>query len=1460
MARFFVNRPIVAIVISIITVLLGVVAMSGLPISQYPEVVPPMIQVTTTFIGASATDVEASVATPLEQKINGVENMIYMKSTNANDGTLTLKVSFEVGSNLDMNNVLTQNRVSEGMPQMPQSVKNYGVSVKKALAFPLLVISIKSPKGTYDSAFLSNYTTININDAIARIQGVGQINLFGGSDYAMRVWLRPDVIGRLGITIPDIANAIAQQNQLTPAGQIGGPPAATGTEYTYTVRTQGRLLNEDEFSNIIVRTNPDGSEVRLKDIARLELGTMLYNSIGRHDGTPSAVIAVFQIPGTNALDVANRIKATMEDLKQRFPRDMDYLVSLDTTLPITEGITEIEHTLFEAVGLVIIVVFIFLQNWRATLIPLMTVPVSLVGAFMFFPLLGFSINVLSLLGLVLAIGIVVDDAIVVVEAVMHHIEHGMAPKEATIKAMEEVSGPVVAIGLILAAVFVPVGFMGGITGLLYQQFAITIAISVLLSVVNALTLSPALAALLLKPATGKKSFLTPFYNGFNRVFGWSTDRYVSFAGILARKMVRSLAFIGILIYATVMLVQRIPGGFVPEEDQGYILVNALLPDAASLERTDAVMRKAEAILEKNEAVEGFNTITGYSLLTGAYSSNMGFFFVQLKPWEERTTEESHANGVLAALNRGVRARHPGSRRGGLRSPGNPGARHRCRLHDGAAGPQRWIARLSGAAGRALHGGCQEAARDRPDQLALSGLRAADLRRHRPEQGPEVGRPLNDVNTTLGALLGSSYVNDFNRFGRVYKVYVQAEPEFRQDPKQLGLFFVKNQKGGMVPLDTLVTTGPSNGPEFTNRFNLFRTAELTGVPAAGYSSTQALDALEETAREVLPPDVTFDWADLSFQERRAPGVATVFALAIFLVFLILAAQYESWGLPFSVLLGTPFAAFGAYLGLYLARAVPGPELREQRLRADRTDHAHWSGREERDPDRRVREDGARGGKAAHGGDDVGGEASLPPDPDDGLRVHPRCRSAADRVRRRRRRAQGDGDDRLRGHARRDHPGRLPDSDVVRGRREGDWRLEAACSRRPPPCRPVAGDRARAGGSLRCSTVASARLVGLSRLRVAVGRMSPSVPTTRGRRCRARSSSASSKARRRSRWPTRPGSRCSTTRRCRTLIKTAIANNLDLRAAVARVEEARARAGIAKSFLYPQVDGGASYALAAGVERASRRRLDDEDTTHQSGAYGFQLSWELDLFGQLRRRERSRVGPGAGERAGAAAACWSRSSAMSRRTTSCCASSTCSSTSRDRRSTSTTRRSPTSRTDWTAASRTGSSSIASVAYRARTAAAIPRTRTADRHRRERDLAAPRPTAGCDRARSRSRRRAAAARHSAGPSGLAAGAPAGCGRRPSSSWSPANADIGVAKAMFYPDDQPDRVSGWRQRRSHDVPWRQRRRSGPWALDSLQPIFQAGRLRRNIEVDAGAIRRGARRCIRRPRSTAIEKWPTRW
>jgi HAE1 family hydrophobic/amphiphilic exporter-1 len=548
----------------------------------------------------------------------------------------------------------------------------------------------------------------------------------------------------------------------------------------------------------------------------------------------------------------------------------------------------------------------------------MTVPVSLVGAFIFFPVLGFSINVLSLLGLVLAIGIVVDDAIVVVEAVMHHIEHGMEPKEATVKAMEEVSGPVVAIGLILAAVFVPVGFMGGITGRLYQQFAITIAVSVLLSVINALTLSPALSGLLLKAPTGKKSLLTPFYNGFNKVFGVTTDWYVGFAGILIRKMFRSLAFIGILIFVIVQLTRQIPGGFVPEEDQGYLLVNALLPDAASLERTDAVMKKAEKVIKENEAVEGYNTITGYSLLTQAYSSNMGFFFVQLKPWEERHGAEASAAGVTRALNR---AFANDIREGAVIAFGPPaipglgtGAGFTMQLQDRSGGTPEYLAQQTQ---RFI-----DAAKKRPEIGRISSLyRAsvpqiyADIDRSKVTKS---GVQLADVNTTLGALLGSAYVNDFNRFGRVYKVYVQAEPEFRRDPKQLGLFFVRNQEGRSVPLDTLLTTGPDAGPEFTNRYNLFRAAEVTGMPAAGFSSAQALDALEAVAKDVLPGDMSFEWADMSYQERTSPGVATVFALAVFLVFLILAAQYESWGLPFSVLLGTPFAVFGAYLGLWIAR--------------------------------------------------------------------------------------------------------------------------------------------------------------------------------------------------------------------------------------------------------------------------------------------------------------------------------------------------------------------------------------------------------------------------------------------------------------------------------------------------------------------------------------------------------------
>jgi len=917
--QFFIRRPIVAMVISIVTLIMGAVALTRLPVAQYPEITPPLIQVTTTYTGASALDVESSVAAPIEQQVNGVDNMIYMKSTNANDGTYNLQVSFEVGSNLDMSNVLVQNRVSQATASLPQAVKTYGVTVKKSLNFPLLLVTLTSPSGAFDNIFLSNYAGINVNDQLKRISGVGDVVLFGGSDYAMRIWVRPDRLKTLGLTVADLTDAVNQQNVLLPAGQIGGPPAPKGTEFTYQVRTRGRLLDAEEFGAIVVRSNPDGSQVRLKDVARIELGSLLYNSSGRLNGKPAAVIAVYQSPGSNALAIAKEIKRTMGELAERFPPGLTHEVTLDTTLAISAGVEEIIHTLFEAVLLVILVVFIFLQNWRATLIPLLTVPVSLVGTFIVFPLLGFSVNTLSLLGLVLAIGIVVDDAIVVVEAVMHHIEQGKSPKEATAQAMKEVSGPVIAIALVLSAVFVPVAFIAGISGQLYQQFAITIAVSVMFSALNALTLSPALASLLLKPKGGKRSFLQPFYDGFNRVFDRFTGGYMSVTSILVRKLFRSALVVGITIALTVVLAGRIPGGFVPDEDNGYFMAAVQLPDGSSLERTDAVTRKVEAILMRQPTVAFTTTINGYSLLSGAYASNTAFFFVSMKPWEERKGRGERVFEVMRSLN-GLFAREvPEATVFAFGPPPIPGlgtgSGFSLMLQDRSGGTPEYLAENLGR--------FVAAARKRPEiGFANSIYRAAvpqvfaDVDR---DKVLKLGVPLTDVLSTMGTYLGGNYVNDFNRFGRVYKVFLQAEPEYRTSVKDLGQFYVRGPKGDMIPLDTLVTTKPSSGPEFTNRFNLYRAAEVTGVPAPGHSSAEAMRALEEVAAEVLPKDMGYQWSNVSFQEKKAAGTAgIVFVFAMVMVFLILSAQYESWSLPMSVLLGTPFAAMGAFLGLWLAR--------------------------------------------------------------------------------------------------------------------------------------------------------------------------------------------------------------------------------------------------------------------------------------------------------------------------------------------------------------------------------------------------------------------------------------------------------------------------------------------------------------------------------------------------------------
>src|SRR6201988_4214990 len=660
MAKFFINRPIVAIVIAIVTVIAGAVAMTKLPVAQLPEIVPPKINVAAVYTGADALTIEQSVATPLEQQMNGVDNMLYMMSTNANDGTMNLKVTYDVGTNVDIDQVNTQNRVSQASPNLPTSVNQYGVTVKKLMGLPLLVLSLYSPNGNYNGQFLGNYATINVNDALLRVPGVGQVTNFGAADYAMRIWVKPDQLTKLGLTVSDLSNAVQQQSAVNPAGQIGAEPAPKGQQFTYAVRAPGRLANAEEFGNIIVRQNPDGSTVRLKDVSRIELGSLVYQQIGRYNGKPAVIIAVYQAPGSNALAVANKVKAQMEELKSRFPQGLEYTIAMDTTLPITEGMKEIVKTLLEAIALVIIVVFLFLQNWRATLIPLLAVPVSLIGTFVIFPMLGFSINTLSLFGLILAIGLVVDDAIVVVEAVEHHIEHGLSPKEATLKAMEEVSGPVVGIALVLSSVFVPMAAMGGIKGLLNQQFAITIAISVLISAFNALTLSPALSALLLRPRKKSKGPLGKFFDWFNHWFGKMAGGYESWSGILIRRWVLAmLMLVGISVVA-VGMGKRLPASFIPEEDQGYAFIQIQLPDAASLQRTDAVMRKLDDMLAHTHGVQSFSGISGFSLLSNTSATYTGFYFLQLDPWEERLTPELSANGLMQSLNKKMRKEIPGA--------------------------------------------------------------------------------------------------------------------------------------------------------------------------------------------------------------------------------------------------------------------------------------------------------------------------------------------------------------------------------------------------------------------------------------------------------------------------------------------------------------------------------------------------------------------------------------------------------------------------------------------------------------------------------------------------------------------------------------------------------------------------------------------------------------------------------
>ena len=915
--NFFVYRPIVAMVIAIVIVIVGGVSMIGLPIEQYPNLTPPIVEVRGTYTGANAINVEESVATPLEQEINGVDNMIYMKSTNSNDGTMAIEISFEVGTDPDMNTVLAQNRVSAASAKLPQEVTKYGVVTKKSLPNILMLITLTSD-GRYDQDFLGNYALINIKDQLARVPGIGRVDVMGASNYSMRIWVKPDRLAKIGMTVPEILAAINEQNVIVPGGKFGAEPAPPGTEFTYTVRLPERFNSPEAFEQIVLRTNSDGSQVKIGDVATVKLGVETYSMIPRLNKETCAIIACYQAPGSNAVELAQNLISQMDQMKNNFPESIKYDISIDSTKPITAGIRDIVVTLIIALILVVLVVFIFIQDWRATLIPTIAIPVSLVGAFMFFPILGFSINVLSLLGLVLAIGIVVDDAIVVVEAVQVNIEKGMTAKEATIDAMNKVTAPVIATTLVLVAVFIPVAGMAGITGLLYQQFAITIVVSVCVSSVNALTLSPALCSILLKEPKPYKGPLGWFFGKFNKGMDKSTDSYMSFTNVVARKIKRGVVFMIILTIGAGIFGKLVPGGFIPEEDMGYFFVNMQLPNAASLQRSDVIAKQIEEIVMEMPEVEYITSATGYSLLSGSMVPNNGFMFASLIDWSER---DKTAKELIDELNIKLAMRIKGAQAFAFGPPAIPGLGNgsgfSIMLQDRAGNTPAYLAQNTMKFIQAANAR-EEIGRAFSTFQAGVPQRFMDIDK---EKALKLGVSLNDLYTTIGAFMGGAYVNDFTRFGRLYKTYVQAEPEYRVDESQISNFFVKNKDGKMVPLATIATIRPIAGPDYTNRFNLFRSVEVTGGPAPGYTSAEAMAALEEVAAEVLPSDMSYSWNAMSFQEKKASGsLGIILTFSLIFVFLILSAQYESWSLPFAILLGTPFAIFGALFFLWIARQV------------------------------------------------------------------------------------------------------------------------------------------------------------------------------------------------------------------------------------------------------------------------------------------------------------------------------------------------------------------------------------------------------------------------------------------------------------------------------------------------------------------------------------------------------------
>jgi HAE1 family hydrophobic/amphiphilic exporter-1 len=928
MSKFFINRPIVAIVIAILMVLVGVVAVLSLPTAQFPNIADPMIQVKATYPGADAQTIAESVATPIEQQMSGVSGMNYMYSLSASSGGgMSLYVDFQLGTNINTDQILAQMRTGQANSQLPSQVIQQGVIVQPGTTAPFMLLDLYSPSGAYNNVFLANYATINLQYALTRLPGVGQVQIFGAGPYAMRIWVNPDRLASLSVTVPDIINAVEAQNRVNPAGQVGGEPIPSGQQFTYNVRAPGRLPLAEDFDQIVVRAKPDGSILRLKDVARVELGSQYYSYNARlgtagenKPSQPAALIALYLTPGSNALQSRDAVLKMMQEAKGRFPQGLDFIVALDTTLAVSEGIHEIYKTLAEALLLVILVVYIFLQGFRATLIPLLAVPVSLIGTFVVFPMLGFSINTLSLFGLVLAIGLVVDDAIVVVEAVEHHIEGGMTPHDATIRAMEEVSGPVIAIALILAAVFIPTAFVPGITGQLYQQFAVTIAISVLFSAFNALTLSPALSAMLLRPKKETRGPLGAFFRWFNRVFGRATDGYVGACHHLIRKSGFAFLLLGLLVVAAGFFGKKIPGSFLPDEDQGYVYAGLQLPDASSLQRSSEAARQVEKIILDTPGVEYVSSVMGYSMLSGVNATYSSFFFISFKEWSARKTPETSYAGIKAHLQKALSQVSSGIAFS-FPPPAIPGV--------GTSGGATFILEdRSGSGIDFLAKNTQifmAEARKRPE---LTGVMTTALFGV-PQVGVKVDNAkvmtqqiqLSNLYDTIQTFMGGALINYFNRFGLQWQVYVQADGDFRTQAENLGKFYVRNAAGDMVPLSTLTSVYPRSGAEFVMRYNLFNCTQINASAAPGYSSGQVMAALEDVFHKTMPSQMGFDYSGMSYQEQKAAqGVspATIFGLAFFVVFLIMAAQYESWTLPFSVLLGVPIAVFGAFVALYFRR--------------------------------------------------------------------------------------------------------------------------------------------------------------------------------------------------------------------------------------------------------------------------------------------------------------------------------------------------------------------------------------------------------------------------------------------------------------------------------------------------------------------------------------------------------------